>query len=62
MPFLQIRAMKINLARIRQPDEPVALTNQELTIRPVTSVPRGTFGRDSLLNRFCAPPLVLAEK
>ena len=30
MPFLQIRAMKINLARIRQPDEPVALTNQEV--------------------------------
>lgn len=60
MPFLQIRAMKINLARIRQPDEPVALTNQELTIRPVTSVPRGTFGRDSLLDRFGAPPLVLA--
>src|SRR5262245_20098523 len=27
--LLQIRAMKINLARIRQPDEPVALTNQE---------------------------------
>ena len=28
--LLQIRAMKINLARIRQPDEPVALTNQEV--------------------------------